>query len=376
MKHPAFILCALLPLSAATPSQALVNLGEGRLNLTASASVFHDTAILARNSGQEDTIYTAGTGLTYTRPSRSFDFSAAVQLTIQRYAEFTDNDDENISLNVNFSPSQRLETSRFTITGDLILSTSTEANEEVGDIVTTRNYGLSLGVFYDPNRRYNLRLSASAVREDPDSDIYNETDRYNLGLTVEVPVKEDAFLEFGGSYNKSESDESVQSVGDTYTVFAGLSGQLLPKVGGFIRLGAQFLETEGLGSDEAPYASAGLNWLIDDSTSASIQLTREFGSTIDDRSSETTSGSISFNRELNRRMSANAGLRYIDSKYKGAAALGNRTDERIEVFSGLAYELTRNSSLSFSASYRDTSSSDSAFEYDQWRIGATVSVGW
>jgi hypothetical protein len=371
-----FILCALAGIS--TSSYGLVNLGDGgEINLSTTGSVFWDTAIRSRNSGQEDTIYTLRNTLTWSRPSRLFDMSASVGLTIQRYQEFDEFDDENVSLNVNFSPSQtaELRTSSITVSGDLILESRTEVDQELGEIISKRTYGVSFGLLYDPNSSYNLRFQASGTREDPDSSVYNEIDRLSFGTTLEIPVNADTVMEFGGNYLETQSDQALNSQGETITAFAGLNGLLLPKLRGFVRAGIQNRETSSLGSDTAPYASSGLTWAIDETTSASLVLSHDFGTTINDQASETTSASVSLRRQLNRRLSGNAGLNYSESDLT-AFGPGSRTTESIGLSAGVSYSLNNFSSLNISASYSDSSSTDSQFDFDRWRIGASVSARW
>lgn len=371
-----FIICALAGIS--TSSYGLVNLGEGgEINLSSTASIFRDTSIRARNSGQEDTIYTLRNTLTWSRPNRLFDLSASVGLSIQRYGKYDEYDDENLSLNINFSPSQGTEvrTSSLTISGDLILESSTRVDEQLGEIVSTRTYGLAFGVLYDPNSHYNLRFRASGTRDDPESSVYNQIDRYSYGLTLEIPVNAEAFMEFGANYMDTQTDRESNSQGETITAFAGLNGLLLPKVSGFVRGGIQKRDTTDLGSNTGPYASAGLTWAIDETTSASFVLSRDFGTTINDQASETTSVSTSLRRQLNKRLSANVGLRYSDSDLT-AIGPASRTTETTTLSAGVSYALNSFSSVSGTLSYSDSTSTDNEFEYDRLRAGISIGATW
>lgn len=370
---PLFALSSLL--FPALSANAFMNLGEGEITLTANSTLTYDSRISARSLDQGDTVLNLRTGLAYSRPSRNFVLGASFGVVVQRYLDFTENDDENFYFDVSITPTERIETSRFTITGSLILDSRTSTDEQVGDIVTTRTYGARVGVLYDPNRHYNINLNASATRDDPESDRYFQQDRYTAGVTLEVPINQDYFSEFGVSYSRNESDRTTNSQGDTYTGFVGLSGRILPKLSGTIRVGAQERETRALGSDTGPYASGGLTWSVGELTSLNFNLSHQFGTTIDDRSTESTSASLSANRQLNRRLTGFAGLRY-DEEDLTSAGDGDRTDEEYSVFGGLNFDLNAWSNLSMNISYSDQTSSDSQFEFDRWRISLSASARW
>ncbi|MFO7725105.1 MAG: outer membrane beta-barrel protein [Oceanipulchritudo sp.] len=369
---------ASLPL----PTQALVNLGEGEIFATASLSGTYDTAIRARSADQEDFVTNLRTGLTYSRPSRTFDFSISAGVSIQRYMDYEEFNDESFFFDLTFAPRTEVQTSRFSFSGGLILDSETRSNEEVGDVITTRTYGANAGLLYDPSSRYNVRLDVAASREDPDSAgsggiRYRERDRLSAGLTLEVPYRDNSFAELGTSYEKtdSEGDQSV-SDSDTYTLFAGLNGQLLEKLSGSFRAGLQSRETERLGSDTTPYLSSSLAWAIDESTSLNLALSRSFGTTLDDRSSETTSASLTARRQLNRRLSGYVGIDYSEDDFTALGPAGTRSDEEYGFFAGLGYELTRNTSLAATVRYTDQDSDDPNFDFDRWQTGVTVSGRW
>jgi hypothetical protein len=375
MKRTILLSCLSLSLFDLT-ALALVNLGEGEITLSATGSVYYDSEIRARNTGQEDMVLTLRTGLTYSRPSKAFDFSTTLGITAQRYLDFDEFDEENFFFDLSFSPRQEVRTSRLQISGNLILDSDTRSDEELGEIITTRTYGASLGVLYDPNRSYNLRLTASATRDDPDSDRYSEQDRLSLGLTGEIPINQSAFAELGGSYQKTDSDQvSAAAESDTVTAFAGLSGQLSSKLSASIRGGLQMRETNGLGDDTAPYAAGSLNWAIDETSSLNLTLSRSFGTTLDDRASELTSARLGARRQLNRRLSGTIGLEYSKDDFK-AVGLEERSDEENGLFAGLFYDLGRNTSLSLDIRYTDQSSNDLDFDFERWRAGISASGKW
>jgi hypothetical protein len=375
MKKKIILFCLGLHLFHFT-ALALVNLGEGEITLSATGSVFYDSEIRARNTGQEDMIFTLRTGLTYSRPSKAFDFSTTLGVLAQQYLDFDEFNDQSFYFDLSFSPRQEVRTSRLAISGNVILDSETRSDQGLGEIITTQTYGATVGVLYDPNRSYNLRLDASATREDPDSDRYNQQDRLTLGLTGEIPINETAFTELGVNYQKIDSDQtSAAADSDTYIAFVGLSGQLLTKLDGYIRAGIQKRKTSNLGDDTAPYAAGALTWSVDETSSLTLDLSRSLGTTFDDRSSDLTTARFSAKRQLNRRLSGSLGFEYRKEDFQGLG-LDGRSDKEKGVFAGLYYDLARNTSLSCDIRYVDQSSNDPDFDFDRWRVGISASGSW
>ena len=369
------ILYTLLTALGAPALTALVNLGEGEINLNLSVSAMYDTEIRARNAGQEDFVLSVRPSLTYARPSRNFDFSVTAGLDSRTYLDYDEFNETDFFFDVSISPRAEMQTSRFRFTGDLILNSETRSEAAVGEIVTIRNYGVSGQLIYDPNRRYTVVGDAGYKREDPDSEFYNETERFNLSGTVLVPLREELDIQGSISYQNATSARSaVES--DTYTFSAGFSGRLLPKVSGSVSAGIQERRFDALDNQTRPYFSAKVAWAADERTQFNLDAVQSVGTTIDARASESFLVTLRARHSLRRDLSLNGFLGYEDISYDSTVDALTRSDEEFFVGGGLTYQIVRWGSISLEARYEDRSSDTDIFDYDRLRAGAVFRATW
>ena len=108
----------LLPIAIVPQAQGLVNLGEGRIDLEVTGSVFYDTEIRARNLGQEDFVLTLSPSLIYTRPSKSLDLTAMVTLRGVAYLDYDEYNSTNLFFDLNVSPTAEMETAITSLLGE------------------------------------------------------------------------------------------------------------------------------------------------------------------------------------------------------------------------------------------------------------------
>lgn len=371
-----YLLTPIIPLLfVASSLDAFMRLGEGNIDLTLDASVFYDSEINGRDEGLDDTIFTLSPGLRYSRSSKNFGIDASAGISLVKYADNDQFDDENFFFDLSFTPGARMETSRFVISGDLILTNETRTQESVGSVVTVLTYGASGGITYQPNRHYSISGGASYSREDPDSGQFSEKDRYGASLTLSVPINKNSSAQAGISYETTETETSVVD-NDSYTYFVGLSGLILPKVSGNISVGIQQQKLDTGGDEESPYLSAGLEWMASERTRVLLDVSQSLGTTIEDRTSESLSVTVTARHEMSRAWSANVFAGYNEDDYSGAGPLDNRTDEETFVGLGTSYQIVEWGSIGLDIRYSDQSSSQSDFEYDRFRAGINFGAQW
>jgi hypothetical protein len=354
---------------------ALVNLGEGEIDFSATASVNYDTRITARNTELEDTVLRFSPTLVYMRPFKQADFSASVGVQFLEYLDNSEFSDENFFFDLSISPKTEIQTSRLRLTGDLSINTTTQSNEDTGTIITTRNYGVGGTLTYDPNRHYTLVLNASAAREDPEDSAFREIDRYGAGVRVLVPVKQDIMGNLGVNYQNIESDEELDSAGEVVTVLGGFSGLLLPKLEGYLLGGINFRQNDTTGDEESPYLSASLVWAADDLTQVTLSGSSTVDSTINDFSTESTSLSLSVTRDLSREWSASGSIGYSDIQYTSSFA-PDRNDEQAYISLGINHRISRWGTVSATFRYSDRTSDTAEFDYDRLQLGLSLNGRW
>ncbi len=373
--NKAISLC-LIPLALTPSVYGLINLGEGRIDLETSASVFYDSEIRARNLGQDDMVLTIRPSLVYTRPSKSLDLMASVSLRGVVYADHDEYNDLDVYFDLGLTPTARMETARFRVNGDVILNSESRADADVGDIVTIRTYGASGQVIYDPNRRFNIIGRLSARREDPDSERLYTIDRYNASGTVQTPLNEDISLQATAGYSKIAS-EGRSTDSEIFTYSAGFVGDLFTKLRADVSAGIQDTKYENGQDDSSPYISASLNWQANETSSISCRVAQSIGTTLDDRATDTFSVDVTGRRELNRQFAGSVFLGYDDIDYNSLVdPLLDRSDQEYYFGGSLSYDWVRWSSIRLEARYSDRSSTDPIFSYDRLRVGVVMTGTW
>lgn len=375
MKRSLHLTLTLALLAGVHPMHGLVNLRDSQINLTLDTSLFYDTEIKSRNEGLEDFVLTVKTALTYERKNNNFALNASVGVLALQYFDYSDFSDENFFFDLGITPGSRLETSRFSFSGDILLNSETRSDPVVGEIVTTRNYGISGEVLYNPSSHYNIGLDASYNKTDPDGGSFNELESKMVGLSVYLPFSERLQAEIGGSFTSTSSDDQITSENDVLTYFVGLDGILLPKLTGSIQAGLQDREVDEGDSGSSPFVAADLTWAASDRTSFTLSADRSVGTNINDSVSETLVVEVAATHQLSRELSVAASAGYLDSEIE-QAELPNRDDEELFGTLSLQYKIVRWGTLAFETRYSDRSSSDMLFDYDRLQAGAIFSAEW
>ncbi|MEX0322353.1 MAG: outer membrane beta-barrel protein [Puniceicoccaceae bacterium] len=355
--------------------QALVNLGEGQIDLNLSVSTYWDSEIRGRDFGQEDFVLAVRPSLAYRRSTRNYDFSTSVGLNSVTYMDFSDLDKTDVYFDVDISPKKTIETSRFVFTGDLDLNSETQTNDAVGDIVTIRNYAASAKLVYDPNRQFTVTGTMGFSRRDPDSDQFFITDRFNAGISLAKPINKTT-MAFGRLGYRDTKSDGTFSDSTTMTYSAGLSGEILPKLSGSMSAGMQNRDFDGRDSSNSPFVSAELDYVVDDLTTLGLTASQGLGTTIDDRSSENLDIRLTARRDISREMSGILYIGYRQSDYEGVFSELNRSDEDFLFGASITYQLVRWGSIGLDFSYVDRSSDSDQYAHDRTRIGVVFRGRW
>ena len=150
------ILCiGMLTLMAGPHVFGLVRLGGGQIDFNLQLESAYDTEIRARNSSEEDFIFTVRPSLVYSRSSKNIDISASVGFISRTYLDYDEYSDTDVSFDLSISPNAEMRTSRIRSSASLILNTETRADDATGEIIPVQHYtgGLADTVeLYDPVR--------------------------------------------------------------------------------------------------------------------------------------------------------------------------------------------------------------------------------
>lgn len=356
-------------------THGLINLGEGRIDFGIDISAVHDSSIRSNSLDEDDIVISTRPSLRYFRPSKNFDLSASVGLQNTTYVDFSEFDKTNAFFDLNISPKLDRETSRFEFSGSLLLNSETRAEEEVGDIITTTNYGGSAQLVYRPNRRYSVTGTVRHRQEDPDGDVYSKRENTEfsgmLGMVVAKGIMAQARV---GYTDTSTSANELDSKMLTYS--AGLSGELLPKVSGSFQAGIQERDFSNFPSDSNPYLSASMEWQADERSSVTLSASNSLGTTFSNRSSDTFSLRLTANRSLSRELNGSIFIGYRDSEYGDLQTGSVRSDDGYDLGAQLQYQLVRYGSIGLTFDYSDRSSNRGLFDYSRTRIGVFFRGQW
>jgi hypothetical protein len=352
-----------------------VNFENSRIDLNVTSKLYHDTHITAQDEAPEDTIFNITASLNYVRPSKTMNFEASAGVVHVMYFDNSDFDDTNAFFDISLNPEADVRTSRFTFSGDLLLNTDTSTNEDVGGIVTTRNYAVNGQVFYDPNERLDVILNASASRIDPDESELNKLDRISVGLTLQTPVMKQANASLGATYSKIKPDSQIQEESETMAYFLGLNGIILTKLQGSVSAGIQNRKTESNDKSDTPYVLAELNWLYDESTSYSLAASSSFNSTINSYDTESSELSLSLRRQLNPLWTLTGSVGYSKTDYE-SPALPDRSDDEWFADLQLSRSILQWGSLGLDLRYSDRESDQAAFTYSRFIGGVSFTGTW
>lgn len=374
MKIVYLLLPVLLPFSL----HALINLGESEIDLSVSSGVTYDSEIQARNEGRSDIMLSLGTSLHFQRPSPNFTIGATVGVSALRYLDNSEFDRENYNFNLNISPDvgTDMEGKRFSFSTDVILDFETRSRESLGEILSVLTYGLAAQGEYRVNRRLSLAADIFGRIEDPDSDQYRKIERHGGGIEARFPLWAQTRGQAGISYEQSESDNDTFGAQETISYYVGLSDQLLPKLSGSLNVGLQQRSLEGESGDSTtPYLAGSLNWVINETTGATIRVSNSFNQTFNNLLTESLEVSLAVRRQLNRRWSGSAGVSYRDISYENFLG-ADRDDETYAANVSLDYQIVRWGSLTLFLRYSDQSSSRERFQFDRLQTGLAFRARW
>lgn len=365
----------LLVCAMSSTLHGLINLGEGRVDFTLDLTAAHDSRIRTNADSEGDFVISARPALRYVRPSKIFDFSTTIGLVSTKYMDYGEYDKTNAFFDVDISPRLTRETSRFEFSGNILLNTETRSEEEVGDIITTTNYGGSATLVYRPNRKFSSSGSINYRKEDPDSERYFERTNKSISGMLGMVVSKSATLEGRISYTDITSGtDGLKS--DIVAYSTGFSGELLPKVSGSIYAGIQERNHADFPGDSSPFFSANMSWDASERSSVSLTASNSLGTTFSNQASDTFSIRVEGRRSISREITGSVFFGYRDSKYETLGTDSVRSDDGTDVGASIRYQMARWGSIGFTASYTDRSSNRNIFSYDRLRIGVNFQAEW
>lgn len=322
---------------ACPPAPALVSLNDGRnqIYVTASAGLSWDSNIYANADSGGDYLFNAGLGLELKRRAGliSVDASATIDAT-----RFADNSSEN-SLNPRFRTEFSKQSGR--TTGVLSLGAARQNRADSAANLRSESwlYDASLNLKYPVIERYSIAGMIGYSRLDYlNNAILVDLETYSASADLYYVYTSERDLFAGYRFRHGETSASTSFDDHAFTV--GVSGKILPKLNGVVRVGYQLRQPSGTaeGSYTALTASTAATWNVSRRLSLTGQVAKDFSTTSTNLNVDALTFSLDAQYAMNAKLSFGAGVGYGINDFLGDPG-GNRHDEFFSWNAGVTYRI-------------------------------------
>jgi hypothetical protein len=337
-----------------TSARALVSLEDGRdrLYIDGSVEIGYDSNVFANTQSGGSMLVQGTLGTEFARRAGWIGVDATASLTFARYANFREQD----YVDPKFTAALTKQTGR--TTGSLVVSVQRENRADVD--VNTRdvswNYDVSLSIQYPVIERYSFSGSfdySNVVYQN--QQLFTNMASYtgNLYLYYLLDAQRDFFVDYRARYSGlSNASDDVDN-----SLSAGVNGRVYGPFNGSLQAGYQFRSDNG-GSTAGRYndltASGSMTWNMNRRMSMTADLSRDFSTTAQAQSIESTRVGLTFKDSFTAKSSANLQAAAGQNRFLGAGGLvtpdgARRIDNFISV--SAAYFYTINEHLKISIDY-------------------------
>ena len=335
---------------AATPGRALLRFNEGldQVHVIGNASIGWNSNIFSSQTGSSDTTYNASLNLEYRRRAGYIGVNAGLGWDFGRFQKFTS---ENFA-----NPHASLELTKDfgRTTGSLLLKAGRQSSTDSAANVRTesKSYEAELGWKYPVNDNYTF--SGTFARSQ--LDYVNNVALVGL---VSYLVSLDVFRAYSeerdyfGGYRLRLSDSTAGSSSTDHNFSLGVSGLVIPKVSGSLRVGYQLRQSHATATTPASTfqgisAASTVSYAPNRKLVFTGQLSKDFSTTSTDVSTDTVAANLNAGYSYNAKLSAFADIGGGLNRFLGALGAGRRD----YYFSwGMGANWTYNDHLKVSLSY-------------------------
>lgn len=332
-----------------SPAHALVSIDDGKnqLFVVGSASYMWDSNIFASAGGGGDSIYTATVGLEFKRRAGLIGVDASLFVDASKFVE---NTGENF-LNPRFKSEFTKQSGR--TTGSLTLGAARESRADTAANLRNESwtYDAALNFKYPIIERYSISGGFGyALRDFKDNTFLVDLSTYTFNADLFYVYNSERDLIAGYRLRYSETSTNSGFYDHAFTV--GISGKILPKLGGTMRFGYQFRDpTDALGdSSEAITMSGSATWNVSKRISNTLTLAKDFSTTSTNISVDTSTATLDFQFALNSRLATQASVGYGINEFLGSAG-GGREDQFFTGTLGTSFTLNQHLNLSLTYAY-------------------------
>jgi|CZKI01.1.fsa_nt_gi hypothetical protein len=355
LQHRLLTVAAVMATAVFPPSaRALVSLEDGRdhLYIDGSVEIGYDSNVFANAHSGGSMLVEGSLGTEFARRAGWIGVDATASLTFARYANFREQD----YVDPKFTAELTKQTGR--TTGSLVLSVQRENRADVD--VNTRDvswdYDLDLSIQYPVIERYSISGSFDySYVEYQNQQLFTNLATYtgSLYLYYLLDAQRDFFIDYRARYSAlSNASDDVDN-----SLSVGVNGRVYGPFNGSLQAGYQVRSDNG-GSSAGVYsdftASGSMAWNMNRRMSLTADLSRDFSTTAQAQSIDSTRVGLTFKDSFTSRASGNLQGAAGQNRFLGAEGLvtpdGTRRIDNFISFSA-AYFYTLNEHLKISIDY-------------------------
>lgn len=325
MKSHHIIASAISLILTSYPVKALVSFNDGkdRFFVNGAVSIAYDSNIYAINGGQGDMSYAMTYGAEYERRAGMLGVNANVSATSTRFQDEQTEDFDN--------PTASLELTKNSgrTTGSLLTRVSREsrADVEINTRSTSWNYETGLNIRYPVIERYTVSGSLGYYEKDYTSDP-TLVDLTTYTAAADIFYVYNSERDLIGGYRFRYSDAADSNTYSDHAFTLGLSGKILSKLNGNIRIGYQVRVPDaiGEGSTSGLIASSAATWTITKRANLTLSLLKDFTTTSRDITVDATSGAMDLVYTLSTKTSLYSGVGGGENRFIGRLSDARRDE--------------------------------------------------
>lgn len=317
-------------------AHALVSFNDGhdKLFVKGSVSTGWNSNISANENGNSDTITSLDVGLDYERKAGVIGINSSLALDNSFYATYHDENSSDPSASLEFTKADGR------LTGSWLSSVARHHRDNAAANIRAESwdYNSGLKVRYPVISRYSISGGLDFSRQTFTNGNLGlvDIDSYavNADLLYAYTSERDIFA--GVRVRHDETSGLLQ--GNDYATYVGVSGKILPKLTGTVRLGYQQRQEDG--NTYGSWASStALTWMPSKKLSFSGTIAKDFSTTATDGSADTLTGSLQSNYAITAKFSVFASLYAGHSRFFDRQLQSNRNDDFLGSSTGVHYSM-------------------------------------
>ena len=366
---------------SASPARALVSLEDGRdrLYIDGTVDIGYDSNVFANAQSGGSMLFEGSLGTEFARRAGLIAFDATAALAFAHYTNFRNQDYVDPKLTAEFTK----QTGR--TTGSVVVSAQREdrADVDVNTRDTSWNYDVALNVQYPVIERYSISGSFDYNLADyQNQQLFTNLATYtgNLYLYYILDEQRDFFVDYRARYSGlANSTDDIDN-----SLSAGVNGRIYGPFNGSLQFGYQERSTYG-GPSAGTYsdvtASGTMTWNLNRRLSLSGELSRDFSTTAQAQSIDSTRVGLSFKDSLTSKASVTTDGAAGENRFLGAGGLlapyGAR---RVDYFTSLSaayfYTLNQHLKIAINFVYFKNWSTLAYAEFPRTQVNLSLTSHW